>query len=187
MAFERLQYGKSWEDPADFPAYEDSEAQVRADLQYHPNAVRDYINEKLIAALEGPEGAASLGVTGTAQGSKTLQAVLDEYMARFERVDDDISVVAAGGIPTQAQCVAVPFSAGDWTRGEAGYALSVPQLDHKRPGAAFGFRLWEAGADGAPGSTWNTAATQVGTPGEDGAIVLTAPEAYAGTIVFFGL
>ncbi len=129
MAFERLKYGKSWEDPTDFPTYEDSEAQVRADLQYHPDAVRDFINEKLIAALEGPEGAASLGVTGTAQGSKTLQAVLDEYMARFERVDDDIRLVAAGGQPGTGTAVSSYyrlFEAEDWKDG----ALRIPRAEH---------------------------------------------------------
>lgn len=134
MAFERLKYGKSWEDPADFPTYEDSETQVRADLQYHPDAVRDFINEKLIAALEGPEGAASLGVAETAQGSKTLQAALDEYMARFERVDDDIRLVAAGVEPGTGKAVSSfyrLFEADDWPDG----ALRVPMAEHgMRPG-----------------------------------------------------
>ena len=41
MAFERLNFTKSWENPADFPTYEPDENRVRADVQCLHNEARD--------------------------------------------------------------------------------------------------------------------------------------------------
>ena len=44
MAFEKLEFTKNWENAADFPAVETSEAQVRRDMQILHNETRDALN-----------------------------------------------------------------------------------------------------------------------------------------------
>lgn len=48
MGLRRLSFLRDWKNPADFPTVEPDEATVRADLQYHPDAIKNYINETLI-------------------------------------------------------------------------------------------------------------------------------------------
>lgn len=52
MELKRLTFTKSWEDPADYPTYEASEPQVRADLQSLYTEIQSYINTVLVPALE---------------------------------------------------------------------------------------------------------------------------------------
>ena len=52
MELKRLQFTKTWEDPADYPTYETSEAQVRADIQSLYTEIQTYINTVLAPALE---------------------------------------------------------------------------------------------------------------------------------------
>ena len=44
MAFEKLEFTKNWENAADFPAIETSEAQVRKDMQVLHDETRDALN-----------------------------------------------------------------------------------------------------------------------------------------------
>ena len=48
MGLSHLSFLRDWKNPADFPTVEPDEATVRADLQYHPDAIKDYINGTLI-------------------------------------------------------------------------------------------------------------------------------------------
>lgn len=67
MELKKLEYERSWENSADFPTFQDSEMQVRADMQYHPNVIRDHINEmvdELTNAVGAPGGLASLDEDG---------------------------------------------------------------------------------------------------------------------------
>ncbi len=69
----KLTYTKSWEDPVDFPTVETSEAQVRGDLQRLFSETRDYLNQKLVPAVEeaireGGEGTGSAPGSGASQG-----------------------------------------------------------------------------------------------------------------------
>lgn len=48
MGLRLLSFLRDWTNPADFPTVEPDEAAVRADLQYHPDAIKKYINETLI-------------------------------------------------------------------------------------------------------------------------------------------
>lgn len=52
MELKRLQFTKTWEDPADYPTHESSEIQVRADLQSLYTEIQTYINTVLLPALE---------------------------------------------------------------------------------------------------------------------------------------
>lgn len=46
-----LVYERVWTNESDFPTYEPDEEQVRADFQYHPDAIRTYVNTVILAAL----------------------------------------------------------------------------------------------------------------------------------------
>ena len=48
MGLSHLSFLRDWKNPADFPTVEPDEATVRADLQYHPDAIKEYINKTLI-------------------------------------------------------------------------------------------------------------------------------------------
>ena len=61
MAFTKLTYERDWNRVEDFPTYQGSEQQVRADFQYHPDAILRYINETLLPALEAKSAAANIG------------------------------------------------------------------------------------------------------------------------------
>lgn len=88
MAFQSLTFTKSWEDPADFPTYEPDEAQVRADLQYLHNEMRDAFNG-LVASLNATSAAANLPISVPGLSAGTIQAAIEETLAEVQK--------AAGG------------------------------------------------------------------------------------------
>lgn len=190
MAFVRLNYGKNWTSAEDFPTYEDSEVQVRADLQYHPDAVRTYLNDTLLTTLEG---AGCAGELGTRDGK--LQKVLDEAMDRLTQAENDILDITTGGGTSVNQCACVSFDASQWTRrGDGDYVLSIPKSKHKRTSDAFGYCLWQSDPSAPFGvewqlrsDLWGVAATRVFYNRHTGDMSLTAPEAYGGTAAFFGM
>ena len=51
MAFEPLEFTKSWENSDDFPTYEPDERQVRADLQQLHDETRDGLNRLIDIAF----------------------------------------------------------------------------------------------------------------------------------------
>lgn len=53
VEFEKLSFTKDWNSASDFPAYEENEAQVRADMQLLHDEVKNFINESLIPGIEG--------------------------------------------------------------------------------------------------------------------------------------
>ena len=61
MAFSTLTFTKSWENAADFPTYEVNEQQVRADLQYLHDEMRDAFNA-LVARLNDAAVAGELPI-----------------------------------------------------------------------------------------------------------------------------
>lgn len=72
MGLKLLSFLRDWTNPADFPTVEPDEATVRADLQYHPDAIKDYINDVLVPAQE------SVAYAKHSHGNK---AVLDDITA----------------------------------------------------------------------------------------------------------
>ena len=66
MGLGHLSFLRDWTNPADFPTVEPDEATVRADLQYHPDAIKDYINETLIPSHD------SLTYAKHSHGNKTV-------------------------------------------------------------------------------------------------------------------
>lgn len=186
MAFERLSFTKDWTNHDDFSTYEDSEAQVREDLQFHPNALRDYLNEVLLAALEDPAASRSLGaaVTGI---SGTLQDVLDAYLEHLGTLDEAVRDLAAGESPEAVRAARVEFTEDGWTEVDGSYELRILQSQHTRLSDAFGYSLKSLSGESCRADTWETACTDVAYDEETADIVLTAENPYDGVIVFFGV
>ena len=183
MAFDRLAFGKVWTSEADFPTYQDSEEQVRADLQYHPNAIRDFIN-KLLTALENKTAAGNIGALKDGVSSN-VQSVLDSHADEMERLAEDIRIVAGGGAPSVVKSSTVAFTTDSWATVGGKTTLTIPQSDHGRDSASFGYNIYQL-VDGVYRSgTWGVVATRVTYNSSN--IVLTTDEAYSGKIVFFGM
>lgn len=185
MAFKELTYGKVWTSAEDFPTFQNDEEQVRADMQYHPDVIREYINGTLLPTLDGQTAAQLLGAVQDGAAS-TVQGVLDAHRESLVQLAADIQTLASGGVPTVAQSTAVTFAADGWADTGAGKMLRIPKSDHKRENANFGFNLYQLVEGSYRSGTWGTASTRV-VYGDNGTVTLTADEAYSGKIVFFGL
>ena len=185
MAFTRLTYEKDWTRVEDFPTYESNEAQVREDMQYHPNAVKEFLNA-LLDVLEGKAAAASLGASDDNGASASLQGVLDAHAQTMAALRNDVDTLAGGGVPVSAQSVEVEFQETSWMSITGGAELLITQSDHKRTRAAFGYNIYQLVDDTYRSAVWGAAATRV-TYNSDGSITLTTDQAYDGKIVFFGL
>lgn len=78
MAFEKLNYTKSWENREDFPTYEPDEEAVRKDLQLLHDEAKDAIN-KLVDALNASSAAKNLPFEPQwPMTAKTIQAAIEE-------------------------------------------------------------------------------------------------------------
>lgn len=186
MALTKLNYGKVWTSDTDFPTYQTDETKVRADLQYHPDAVKDYINNILLKTLEGKSAAAELGAADADGVKGTVQSVLDSHKETIRQLKEDIETVAAGGVPSVLQNTAVTFTTESWVTVGDTVTLTIAKSDHKRETANFGYNLYQLVDGSYKSGTWGTAATHV-TYNANGSITLTADEAYSGKVVFFGL
>lgn len=51
-----LRFTKDWTNPSDFPTHEKNEEQVRADMQYLFNEIKNWLNETLIPAVQNGAG-----------------------------------------------------------------------------------------------------------------------------------
>ena len=80
MAFKRLNFTKTWLSPVDFPTEEDSEAQVRADLQLLHEEARQGLNG-LAGELESAAAAESLGAKDLTGAPATVQQLLTRLQA----------------------------------------------------------------------------------------------------------
>lgn len=186
MAFKRLNFLKHWTNSEDFPTYEDSEAQVREDLQFHPDAIRDYLNNILLAALEDPSAMDHIGAAA-GEVSGTLADVLADYLAHLERLDQSVIDLAAGEAPEAVRAAAVAFDLSHWTAAEGDYELRLTRQQHKRQNSGFGYHLQSFVGDGYRGGTWETAGTAVIYDEETGDMVLKGENPYSGRIVFLGV
>ena len=185
MALKKLSYEKNWTRAEDFPAYEENERQVRADLQYHPDAIRDYLNDTLLPALEDRTAAGQLGAVHNGAAA-SVQTILDTHRMQMNQLADDLAELASGGVPAVIRSAAVTFDKDSWSTVDGMAHLAVSASDHRRENENFGYNLYLL-ADGTYRSgTWAAAMTCV-LYNSDGSITLTAEEPYSGKIVFFGL
>lgn len=184
MAFTRLNFGRDWTKETDFPTYQDSEEQVRADLQYHPNALRDFINS-MLSALEAKTASGSIGAKNGDTAS-TVQDVLNSHAAEMQRLAEDIRTVSGGGVPSVVKSSTVTFTAESWAAAGNTATLTIPEIDHKRENSGFGYNIYQLVNGAYRSGTWAAAATRV-TYNSGGSVTLTTDAAYTGKIVFFGM
>ncbi len=182
MPFTRLQYGKVWTSSGDFPTFEESEMQVREDLQYHPDAVKLFLNNTLLKELEASSAAGKIG-----DGRKgNLAATLSDIYATLSTHAKDIENLAAGEAPESVKASAFAFASTDWISSGSVYKLTIPRSSHKRISNLFGYKL-EYNASGTYlTNVWATAGTDV-VYDLYGNVVLTSDSAYSGRIVFYGV
>jgi len=190
MAFKRLEYTKSWErdDPdTGFIRYETSETQVRKDIQFLHDEVKNFINDGFMQELESVGSEQPEDLSGADHiGDKyegTVGATLAALFARAAANHEDILSLAGGGVPDVVKSSVVDFTAEGWAEIDGGYELRILHSQHKRPGAGFGCRLCSESG----GSTWEALCTDVGYDSDTQDIVLTAENPYSGTITVFGV
>lgn len=82
----KFEYDRVWTDHEDFPTVETSEDIVRADLQYQPDKIRDFINE-MIDALAAKTGAAEIGCADALGNDSTVAVQLAGLVAIKHALD----------------------------------------------------------------------------------------------------
>ena len=185
MAFSRLSYGKVWTSSKDFPSYEGSEAQVRADMQYHPDAVKQYINNVLLPELESGEGAGLIGD----KRKGTIALTLEDIYKVLDTHAEDIKDLAGGETPESLRGVRLTFALTDWTLSDDGtsYKIVFSKEQHKRTSNSFGYVLSYLSGGSYKKNTWATAGTDVMYSSSEKNITLRTTEPYAGAVAFFGV
>lgn len=190
MSFERLKFDRLWTvkdetDTTGFRTYQSSETQVRADLQYHPNKILEFLNDVLIPALESAEAGGSIGVTMEGSDAATLAEALAYIVSEFARVDGRVDSVAEGMLPDDMMAKKISFEEGDWVSSNGVYTITIPAADHTRVNDTFGYQLWCDAENGPVSDSWAVQGTSVVYI--NGSVILTAEEPYDGHIVFTGV
>ena len=185
MAFSRLSYAKVWTNSRDFPSYEGSETQVRADMQYHPDAVKQFINSVLLPELESSKGA---GLIGDDRKGTVALTLADIYKVLADH-EEDIKDLAGGEAPESIRGVRLTFALTDWALSDDGsyYKIVFSKDDHKRASNAFGYVLSYLSGGSYKKNTWATAGTDVRYSASTNEITLRTAEPYAGAVAFFGV
>lgn len=190
MAFERLKFARLWtvDDETEekgFRTHQDSETKVREDLQYHPDAILTFLNERLLPALESKGACESIGVEMEGTNAATLSEALSYIVGEFMRVDGRVDDVAAGMLPGDMLAKKIDFAETAWTPANGVYTLSIDYANHTRVNDTFGYRLWCNTANGPVSDCWAVQGTSVVYI--NGTVILTAEEPYSGHIVFTGV
>ena len=100
MAFEQLAFTKDWKNANDFPTYEPDEKQVREDLQFLYDEIRDFINNKLVAPLNSG-GAGNIST----ESGKSIETVLAE-------IQEGLNNLAGGEIPEEGAALGWDLNVG---------------------------------------------------------------------------
>jgi hypothetical protein len=201
MPFEKLTFGRLWtvDDETEkegFRTYQDSETKVREDLQYHPNAIRDFLNDVLLPALESEAAAENIGATIEAPGPESADAstvttvakALAYIVSEFRRVEADIDSLSTGMLPDSMLAKAITFAETEWDTAEDGtYSFSIKKEDHTRADSTFGYQIWALVGDTYRSDTWYSAGTSVEFQNITGELILKSSAPYSGRITVFGV
>ena len=186
MPFTKFEFKKDWTESDKnsdryFKTYEDSEEQVREDLQLQPNELKSAIH-RLIDELESASAADMIGESAGADGSVvTLAQALSSIRKSIAALDSDITNLMDAQVPDGLRSSQVDLTIEGWD----GTTYTVDPDTHRRKSSIFGYQIWvDVGGD-LRSDTWVAAGTSVVY--DKGNIVLTAEEPYAGKIVFFGV
>lgn len=92
-----LRFTKDWTNPGDFPTHESSEAQVRADMQYLFNEIRDWLNQKLLPVVGDAAERAALVEAGSTLAELITSGVIKSQDGESLVLDLDNGTVDAAG------------------------------------------------------------------------------------------
>jgi hypothetical protein len=192
MPFEKLNFARLWTvidqtDTTGFRTYQDSETKVREDLQYHPNAIRDFLNDKLLPALESASAAESIGVTMTGSEAQTLAGALAYIAGQFVNIYKAIESVTQNKLPDGMAAKEITFPETEWVSKDGGYTISIPKTQHTREDSTFGYRIWALVGDTYRSDTWYSAGTSVEFQNLTGELILKSSAPYSGRITVFGV
>lgn len=174
-------------------------AQLKAKFDEGGEALKQYLNETLLPALNGDHAAAELGAVFGGEET-TIQKALDSLAAAGTQAGNVPAGGAAGSVLRKRsdewhdlewvqmnQFAAVPFTAAQWTKGEDGsFLLTIPRSDHGRDGESFGCVLRHRVNGTLASGTWAALGTQSAFDPDTGAVRLTAEDAYDGAALFYG-
>lgn len=183
MAIKRLAFGKLWTNREDFPPLEVSEAQVREDYQYHPDAIKTYLNDTLIPALEGSSGASNVGTsTGV-----SVERRLEQAAENRAELQEQIFALAEGDTPGVLKTARVEFSESSWVlQPDWSYSLTIGKDSHKRTTKSFAAEFRSLTGNGYESGTWDVATTRWRYDEATEDVIVKAESAYSGVVVFYG-
>ena len=92
-----LRFTKDWTNPGDFPTHESSEAQVRADMQYLFNEIRDWLNQKLLPVVDDAADRAKLVKAGDTLAKLITSGAIKSLDGKSLVLDLDAGTVDAAG------------------------------------------------------------------------------------------
>jgi hypothetical protein len=154
-------------------------------MQYHPDAVKQYINSVLLPELESGEGA---GMIGDKRKGTIALTVTDIYNV-LDKHAEDIKDLAGGETPESLRGVRLAFALTDWVLSDDGstYKIVYSKNQHKRTNDSFGYQLFCRSSGVYKSNTWATANTDVRYSSNTQEITLRTTEPYAGAAAFFGV
>lgn len=92
-----LTFSKVWTDPEDFPTHESDEETVRSDIQYLFDELKNYLNQTVVAKLNGLNSEDVAVETGGA--TSTLDQTLTGIERSLSQIQQDLENVVLGQIP----------------------------------------------------------------------------------------
>lgn len=188
--FKELVYDRDWtvmdsQDKRYFRTYEDSEEQVRKDLQYHPDVIKDFINF-LLADLASAAAVGYIGgLNDEEHNNETLAGTLTDLYDKIADLAEDLKLAQAGE-NVALLSNSVSFTSGDWKLSDGAYTLTLAQNLHGRTDNKFTYRIWANAGGVLREDVWAVAGTRVEYR-PDRTIRLTADEPYDGRIVLSGV
>lgn len=92
MSLTKFEYTKDWNNPNDFPTIENSEINVRRDMQSLYDEAKDGINhliDELESRTSGSSGAKQIGLTSPSGSTATnVQAIVNEHQSSIAELDE---------------------------------------------------------------------------------------------------
>lgn len=104
MPIDKLEFEKRWTNPAHFPTYEPDEAQVRADMQYHPDAIAKHLNEVVAPAVDAD--------TEICERAEEHMGDDDIHVTAADKASWNGKVCPSDTAPTDTDCLWIDLSDG---------------------------------------------------------------------------
>ena len=126
MSFNRFEFTKNWENPSDFPTYEENEEQVRADMQFLYDELKDALNGLMVALEKTANGASGAGSIGI-QALTSLPGVTN-VMDAIAAIMAEMAGIQAGTVLPGSVTATELADSGVTTPKVADGAITTPKL-----------------------------------------------------------